>query len=63
MVRLLLDRGADVHAENDEALRAARRNGHEAVIALLLERSADANAHGSDDDELVDDSDEEPVVR
>ena len=38
MARLLLDRGANVHEE--WALREARRNGHEAVVALLLERGA-----------------------
>lgn len=37
---LLLDRGADVHAHDERALRNARRNGHTAVIALLLERGA-----------------------
>ena len=39
-VRLLLDRGADVHARNEAALRAARHEGHAAVVALLLERGA-----------------------
>ena len=39
-VRLLLDRGADVHARQEEALRLARVRKHEAVIALLLERGA-----------------------
>jgi ankyrin repeat protein/beta-lactamase regulating signal transducer with metallopeptidase domain len=50
-VRLLLDRGADVHARawagtgNDRgewrtALKMARRNGHQAVVRILLEAGA-----------------------
>ena len=38
--RLLLDRGANVHAFNEDALRSARRGGHDAVVALLLEHGA-----------------------
>ena len=40
MVKLLLDRGANIHAVNERALWNARRNGHAAVVALLLERGA-----------------------
>jgi hypothetical protein len=34
-VARLLAAGADVHAENEEALRLATENGHDAVVALL----------------------------
>ena len=40
MVRFLLDSGADVHACSDEATRYARKHGHSAMLALLLERGA-----------------------
>ena len=40
MVRLLLDRGADIHADNEGALLWAREKGHAAIEALLLERGA-----------------------
>jgi len=39
-VRLLLDRGAEVNADGGTPLRWAREGGHEAVVALLLERGA-----------------------
>lgn len=39
---LLLDRGADVHHEQDQALFCAARHGEEATVALLLGRGADA---------------------
>ena len=35
----LLDNGADLHAQNEFALRLAQRQGHAAVEALLLERA------------------------
>ena len=43
-VALLLDRGADIHAEKDEALRLAAYNGHTETVALLLDRGADIHA-------------------
>ena len=49
MVKLLLDKGADVNAQDGEygnALRAASARGHETVVKLLLDRNANVNAQG-----------------
>ena len=49
VVKLLLDKGADVHAQDrtyGNALQAASRKGHEAIVKLLLEKGADVNAQG-----------------
>jgi ankyrin repeat protein len=49
VVRLLLDKGADVNAQGGEygnALQAASSEGHEAVVRLLLDKGADVNAQG-----------------
>jgi hypothetical protein len=46
-VTLLLNRGADIHADNDHALEWAAANGHTETVALLLNRGADIHA---DDD-------------
>ena len=43
-VKLLLDRGADIHAVDDYALRCAAYGGHENVVKLLLDRGADIHA-------------------
>jgi hypothetical protein len=43
-VKLALENGADVHAENDSALRWASRYGHIEVVKLLLEHGADVHA-------------------
>ena len=45
VVALLLDRGADVHYEDDAALLTAAQNGHLETCKLLLDRGADPNAH------------------
>ena len=50
-VRSLLDRGADIHAEDDIALRDASSNGHLEVVRLLLDRGADI--HAVDDFALI----------
>jgi len=39
----LLDRGANVHAENDEALRFVALAGHFSAVQLLLDRSANGS--------------------
>src|SRR3990170_477435 len=46
LVKLLLDRGADIHAPQggDEALKRAANNGHLDVVKLLLDRGADIHA-------------------
>ena len=52
MVRLLLDRGADVNINEDKhgyALQVAANAGHESIVRLLLKRGADVNA-GRDED-------------
>jgi hypothetical protein len=46
-VELLLDHGADVHADGDCALRSASANGHTAVVQLLLQHGA--NVHAGND--------------
>ena len=49
IVSMLLDRGADVHAQGGHygnALQAASYWGHEGIVKLLLERGADVNAQG-----------------
>lgn len=35
IVKLLLNEGADVHADNDTALRWASENGHSEVVKVL----------------------------
>jgi Ankyrin repeats (3 copies) len=42
VVALLLDRGADVHSEDDQALYNAACNGHQETVAVLLQRGATA---------------------
>ena len=42
VVALLLDRGADVHYENDGALYTAACHGHLETVTLLLQRGASA---------------------
>ncbi|KAK8105277.1 F-box and WD domain-containing protein [Apiospora kogelbergensis] len=50
--RVLLEKSADVHAQSannmGNALQAASLNGHEAVVRLLLDRSAHVNAQGGE---------------
>jgi ankyrin repeat protein len=40
-VALLLDKGVDIHARAEGALRWAAENGHTETVTLLLERGAD----------------------
>ena len=40
IVRILLDKGANIHAANDGALRLASQNNHSDTVSLLLERGA-----------------------
>src|SRR3990172_8474336 len=44
LVKEVLDRGADIHAENDQALRWAAEKGYLDVVKLLLDRGADIHA-------------------
>jgi ankyrin repeat protein len=46
-VRLLLAKGADVHAEKDEALRRASMLGHTETVKLLLAKGANPLADGA----------------
>ncbi|KIX01363.1 uncharacterized protein Z518_09088 [Rhinocladiella mackenziei CBS 650.93] len=49
VVKMLLDRGADVNAEGggfDNALQVASVEGHSEVVEMLLDRGADMNAQG-----------------
>lgn len=45
IVKYLLDNGADIHTENDKALREASAEGKIKVVRLLLERGADIHAN------------------
>lgn len=44
IVKLLLANGADIHAENDWALRNAVGKGHIEIVKLLIEHGADVHA-------------------
>ena len=49
MVKLLLDKGADVNAVGGEygnALQAASYGGHDKVMQMLLEKGADVKMQG-----------------
>ncbi|KAL4947073.1 purine and uridine phosphorylase [Aspergillus filifer] len=49
IVRLLLDKGADVNAQGGiygNALQAASADGHPEIVRLLLDKGADINAQG-----------------
>ncbi|KAL2848944.1 ankyrin repeat-containing domain protein [Aspergillus pseudodeflectus] len=49
IVKLLLDKGADINVQGGEygnALQAASFGGHQKIIQLLLEKGADINAQG-----------------
>ena len=45
VVQALIASGADVHADNDQALQAASSNGHVAVVQTLLATGADVHAN------------------
>jgi ankyrin repeat protein len=47
-VKKLLKEGADIHDDNDNALRWACNNGHLEVVKLLLENGADVHADNDD---------------
>ena len=51
LVKELLNRGADIHTENDRALILAIEEGHLEVVKLLLDRGADI--HSEDDKPLT----------
>lgn len=42
---MFLDRGADIHADNDLALIWASQNGHAETVRLLLNRGANVDAN------------------
>ena len=48
IVRLALEKGADIHARNDYALRYASEDGHKDVAELLLKNGADVHADNDD---------------
>ena len=45
VVSALLEAGADIHANNDDALRWSAENGHVEVVSALLEAGADIHAN------------------
>jgi ankyrin repeat protein len=47
-VKRLLKNGADVHDDNDNALRWASCNGHLEVVKLLLANGADVHANNDE---------------
>ena len=48
VAKILLENGADVHAESDHALRWASRNGRLEVVKILLENGADVHARNDE---------------
>ena len=51
VVRMLLDKGADVNAQGglySNALQAASYRGHDRIVQILLDKGADINAQGGD---------------
>ena len=42
-VKILIESGADVHADNEAALRWAAHNDHAEIVGLLLKTGADAS--------------------
>ena len=48
VVQLLLNRGADVHANDDYALRLASGNGHTDVVQVLIQQGANVHAGGGE---------------
>jgi ankyrin repeat protein len=48
IVALLLDRGANIHARDDVALREAVKFGRKEMVALLLDRGADIHARNDE---------------
>jgi ankyrin repeat protein len=44
LVRYLVEAGADIHTEEDYALRYAAKNGHLEVVRFLIENGADVHA-------------------
>ncbi|AYV85138.1 MAG: repeat protein [Satyrvirus sp.] len=44
IVKYVIEKGADIHAENDQALRKASRNGHLEIVKLLIEKGANIHA-------------------
>ena len=49
MVRILLDKGADVNAQGGlygNALQAASEGGHDLMVQMLIDKGADVSAQG-----------------
>lgn len=44
-LKYLVENGADIHVENDEALRYAAKNGHLAIVKYLIEHGADVHSN------------------
>jgi len=47
-IQMLIDEGADVHADNDYTLRRASLYGHLEVVKVLLENGADVHAENDE---------------
>jgi len=50
MVKYLIEKGADIHADEDYALRSASKKGNLRIVKYLIKNGADINA--KDDDAL-----------
>jgi len=46
-VQILLKKGVDIHAYNDDAIRLAAENGHLKIVQYLVEKGADMDANDS----------------
>lgn len=45
MIKILIEKGADIHVYNDQALRWASRNGYLEIVKYLAEKGADIHAN------------------
>lgn len=52
IVKYLLDHGADIHSDNDNALRMAKHNNQTAVVEYLIEKGAKDNDGRKDWDKV-----------
>ena len=51
VIKYLLENGANIHADNDYALRISAEMGYLEVVKYLIEKGA--NIHAEDDESLI----------
>src|SRR5581483_5095738 len=52
-VQYLVSLGADIHADNNWALRAASENGHRSIVEYLVSLGANIHANDNDNDAVI----------